>query len=297
MGLFNLLFGNSKKKQEEERLARERQLEQERLRKTEEARLAKERERRLAENQRKEAARQALLKAENESKKQTQNFTSQSASMNSSLQSLVNKCLELEAKGNISELQNNLFSLYKNFNQPGGGSLITSYKQKDNLALCFAFLLQYDWMHDSDLREVFAENGFYCIIEHIMHQSGGRQGQTEAMIILFTLLCAGRDSLRPKIQDILNKAKMVENPIFHKDDYTKGAQNIIDQISLMAVSGVRELGPAGAPIMSKICERYNGYELFQSTITRTDLMKYNPLDVFQKMTFIHNVIESILKDM
>lgn len=214
-----------------------------------------------------------------------------------SLQDLVHKCLNLEAQGNIQELQNSLFDLYKSFNRPGGGSLITNYPEKDNLALCFAFLLQYDWMHDSDLREVFAENGFYCIVDHIMHQSGGRQEQAEAMIILFTLLCTGRNSLILKIQDILNKGKIVGNKIFHQDDYRIGAKNVIDQILLMAVSGTRDFGPAGAPIISKICERYNGFELFKNTISRTDLMKYDPMDVFRKMTFIHDVIESILNEM
>ena len=214
-----------------------------------------------------------------------------------SLHDLVHKCLNLETKGNIQELQNSLYALYSCFNKQGGGTLITNYPEKDNLALCFAFMLQYDWMHDSDLREVFAENGFYCIVDHIMHQSRGRQGQAEAMIILFTLLCAGRNSLIPKIQDILNKGKIVGNQIFHQDDYRIGAKNVIDQITLMAVSGTRDFGPAGAPIVSEICEKFNGFELFKNTISRKDLMKYDPMDVFQKMTFIHDVIESILNEM
>lgn len=214
----------------------------------------------------------------------------------SSLQTLVNKCLELESKGKIQDLQNCLCSLYENFNHPGGGKLITNYKEKENLALCFAFLLKYDWMHDSDLREVFSENGFYCIVDHIMHQSGGRQGQSESMLILFTLLCAGRESLKPKIQDIINKAHRLGNPIFHQDDYRIGTSNILDQITLMALSGARDLGPASAPIMSKICEKYDGYDLFQNTVKRTDLMKYDPSDIFMKMKFVHDVIESILNE-
>ena len=214
-----------------------------------------------------------------------------------SLQALVNKCVEFEAKGKIAEMQECLFQLYSQFNKPGSGSKITSFPEKENLALCFAFMLQYDWIHDQDIREVWAENGFYCIMEHIDHQSNGAQGQAEAMIIFFILLCVGRDSLKPKIQDILNRAKLIGNPLFHNDDYTIGAQNVIDQISLFAISGIRAMGPKAVPILTKICPRYNGTSFFEATIKRTDLMKYDVIDVIAKARFIRNVIGNILDSM
>lgn len=218
-------------------------------------------------------------------------------SNSNSLKALVDKCSSLEVNGQINELQNCLFQIYTQFNRPGGGRAIINYSEKDNLALCFAFMLQYDWVHDSDIREVWAENGYYCIMEHIDHQSNGAQGQVEAMIVFFTLLCAGRDSLKPKIQDILNKAKLVRNPVFHEDDYRIGAQNVLDQISLFAISGMRAAGPAAAPIIAKICQRYNGTQFFEATIKRTDLMKYDVRDVIAKARFIRDVIGSILEDM
>lgn len=216
---------------------------------------------------------------------------------NSSLKTLVDKCIELEPKGNSSELQNYLFQLYSQFNKPGAGKKIISYPEKDNLALCFAFMLHYDWIHDSDIREVWAEDGFYCIMEYIDHQPYGRQGQSEAMAILFTLLCVGRDSLKPKVQDVLNKSRMLGTPVFHTDDYTIGANNVIDQISLMAASGIRDLGQTAIPILAKIIGRYNGASFFESTIKRNDLMKYDPMDVVAKARFIRNIIGSILNDM
>lgn len=221
----------------------------------------------------------------------------ESTSEMSDVISLVNECSELEAINAISPLQGRLFSLYEHFNKPGAGHLIVDYPQKDNLALCFAFLLQYDWIHDPDIREVWAENGFYCIMKHLQTQTGGKQGQAEAMIILFTLLCAGRNSLKPKIQNILNKGRIVGNPVFHEDDYRLGAQHILDQIALMTASGLRDLGPQAAQIVGTVAEKYNGLQFFSETIQRRDLMKYNPMDVFNKMIFISTVIESILNDM
>lgn len=248
---------------------------------------------------------QLRMKQEAEHKRQEQQRLQQeqakrnttTASNASSLKVLVDKCVELESKGKITELQNCLFQLYNQFNKPGAGKKLISYPEKDNLTLCFAFMLQYDWVHDSDIREVWAENGFYCIMEYIDHQPYGRQGQVEAMIILFTLLCVGRDSLKPKVQDILNKAKIMGNPVFHQDDYTIGAQNVIDQISLLAVSGIRDIGQKAIPVMTQIVTRYNGASFFESTIKRTDLMKYDVMDVIAKARFIRNVIGSILNDM
>ena len=269
MGLFDFILGN-KKKEEQERLERERQAE---LQRKENERIAREREARLAENRSK-------------------------LNPQTSIDTLVNECLQLETKGNIDKLQDSLYRLYTFFNRPGGGQLIINYPRKDNLALCFAFMLHYDWIHDSDIREVWAEDGFYCIIEHIEHQPHGMQGQIEAMIILFVLLCVGRKSLKPKAQNIISRAKFDSaNRVFHEDDFIKGSDNVIDQFSLLAVSGVRGMGPQGAAVMSKICEKYNGYQFFQDTISRRDLMKYDVMDVMNKAKFISRIIGSILTDM
>lgn len=286
MGLLGWLFGSkeSKNKQNRENTERVRQ---------------QEREKNLRAIGRNPDGSMISDKKEKESESrnlQNSNTVSASSGIQLQMKSLVTKCLQLETKGNVSELQNCLFQLYSMLNKPGTGKNIVQYVEKDNLALCFAFMLQYDWVNDSDIREVWAEDGLYCIIEHLDHQPHGRQGQAEAMIILFTLLCVGRESLKCKIQDILDKGKVVGNMIFHSDDYNLGAQHVIDQISLLAVSGIRDLGPAAIPVMNKIVDRYNGGRFFESTIKRTDLMKYDPMEVMLKARFVRDVIGSILKD-
>ena len=286
MGLLSWLFGSkeSKNKQNRENTERVRQ---------------QEREKNLRAIGRNPDGSMISDKKEKESESrnlQNSNTVSASSGIQLQMKSLVTKCLQLETKGNVSELQNCLFQLYSMLNKPGTGKNIVQYVEKDNLALCFAFMLQYDWVNDSDIREVWAEDGLYCIIEHLDHLPHGRQGQAEAMIILFTLLCVGRESLKCKIQDILDKGKVVGNMIFHSDDYNLGAQHVIDQISLLAVSGIRDLGPAAIPVMNKIVDRYNGGRFFESTIKRTDLMKYDPMEVMLKARFVRDVIGSILKD-
>ena len=286
MGLLRWLFGSkeSKNKQNRENTERVRQ---------------QEREKNLRAIGRNPDGSMISDKKEKESESrnlQNSNTVSASSGIQLQMKSLVTKCLQLETKGNVSELQNCLFQLYSMLNKPGTGKNIVQYVEKDNLALCFAFMLQYDWVNDSDIREVWAEDGLYCIIERLDHQPHGRQGQAEAMIILFTLLCVGRESLKCKIQDILDKGKVVGNMIFHSDDYNLGAQHVIDQISLLAVSGIRDLGPAAIPVMNKIVDRYNGGRFFESTIKRTDLMKYDPMEVMLKARFVRDVIGSILKD-
>ncbi len=209
---------------------------------------------------------------------------------------LVKRSVQLEPKGDIDELQNCLYQLYSLINKPGCSQYIIQYGDKLNLALCFVFMLKYDWVNDPDIREVWAEDGFYCIQEYLDNQPYGRQGQAEGMIIYFTLLSVGRNSLKPKIQDILDKAKQVGNNVFHQDDYSLGAQHVIDQFALLSVSGIRVLGQKAVPIMSRICQRYNGTEFFQKTISRTDLMKYDPMDIIQKSRFVRNVIGTILNE-
>lgn len=285
MGLLSWLFGSKKSKNKQNRENTERVRQQER-------------EKNLRAIGRNPDGSMISDKKEKESESrnlQNSNTVSASSGIQLQMKSLVTKCLQLETKGNVSELQNCLFQLYSMLNKPGTGKNIVQYVEKDNLALCFAFMLQYDWVNDSDIREVWAEDGLYCIIEHLDHQPHGRQGQAEAMIILFTLLCVGRESLKCKIQDILDKGKVVGNMIFHSDDYNLGAQHVIDQISLLAVSGIRDLGPAAIPVMNKIVDRYNGGRFFESTIKRTDLMKYDPMEVMLKARFVRDVIGSILK--
>ena len=214
----------------------------------------------------------------------------------STMDTLVKRCIQLEPKGEIDSLQNSLYQLYGLFNKPGCSKYIVQYDDKLNLGLCFIFMLHYDWINDSDIREVWAEDAFYCIQEYLDNQPYGRQGQAEGMIIYFTLLCVGRESLKPKIQDILNRGEILGNRLFHREDYSLGAQHVIDQFSLLAVSGIRDLGDKAIPVMFQICQKYNGLDFFQKTISRSDLMKYDPMDIILKARFVRDVVGAILKE-
>ena len=210
------------------------------------------------------------------------------------IEALVKKIQYLEASGKIPELQDTLFRLYSYFTVPGSGQLIVNYPDKLELGLCFAFLLKYDWEHNPNIREVWAEDGFYCFMNYLDNQRGDRQGQAQGFLLYFAMLCVGRESLKPKIQDILNKAIMMGNPLFHPDDYRIGAQNIIDQISFLCVNGMRDMGQENLPTVTKVVERFNGLEFFEQTIHRADLVKYDPLHIINKERFIAKVIESVL---
>jgi hypothetical protein len=71
-----------------------------------------------------------------------------------------------------------------NFNQRGSGSLIIDFPNKIKLGECFVLMLQYDWTGDKEIREVWAENAFFCIIDDYI-----RKLETPANLsLLFKLL-------------------------------------------------------------------------------------------------------------
>lgn len=318
MGLLDFLFGNKKEK---ERIERERQEEQDRQRKAEEARIAREREARLVENRRKEEERLAKLEAEKNARQNAEKkakekaefkarvlndvnknpFSTSASILNSDriLTPYVDKCIRLAGSGTQYELQNALFELYKLFNQPGGGKLITSYPNKHKLGECFTFMLQNDWMHDEDIREVWVEDGFYSFISHMATEKWAtQQTQAEHMLGLVLLLCHGRKSLEAKVQDILNKARLVYEPVFSADDYNNGARYVISQFSFLASNGIKPLVQAVPQLLGYLDSFPEFKPFFQETISKEkEFYKLSPLDIFAKAKFITKIIESILNDM
>lgn len=318
MGLLDFLFGNKKEK---ERIERERQEEHDRQRKAEEARIAREREARLVENRRKEEERLAKLEAEKNARQNAEKnakkkaefkarvlndvnknpFSTSASILNSDriLTPYVDTCIRLADSGTQYELQNALFELYKFFNQPGGGKLITSYPNKHKLGECFTFMLQNDWMHDEDIREVWVEDGFYSFISHMATEKGAtQQTQAEHMLGLVLLLCHGRKSLEAKVQDILNKARLVHEPVFSVDDYNNGARYVISQFSFLAFNGIKPLVQAVPQLLGYLDSFPEFKPFFQETISKEkEFYKLSPLDIFAKAKFITKIIESILNDM
>lgn len=81
----------------------------------------------------------------------------------------VKNALHYYNEGNTDALQQQLYELYSNFNIVDSGKYTLNYHNKDELAECFTLMLKYDWINGSDIREVCAEDGFYCIIESIIN--------------------------------------------------------------------------------------------------------------------------------
>jgi hypothetical protein len=97
----------------------------------------------------------------------------------------IDESLFLSKNGNTFDIQNSLHRLYMNFNQRGSGSLIIDFPNKIKLGECFVLMLKYDWIRgDEDIREVWAENAFYCIIDDYRENLE----TPENLTILFKLL-------------------------------------------------------------------------------------------------------------
>ena len=113
---------------------------------------------------------------------------------------------------------------------------------------------------------------------------------------LFMLLRYGRFDLKAKIQDILNNAQILGNPIFDARDYNGGAQYIIDQFSFLTINGIRPIAQNNINIIIGFMTACDGQQYFDET-RKLDFYNYSPNTIFDKAKFISSVIESILNDM
>lgn len=203
MGIFDFLNNKKKEKARQEQL----RLQQERRRVEEQRRLAEQRKR-----------------MEQKESKET-------------LKPYVDKAISTFEAGNISLLQNELFQFASLLNNPGSGVLITSFSQKDRLCEVFNLCLQFDWMNDSDIREVWAENAFYCIAEYFK-TAQTKQDYIAAALDLFLTCSYGKNSLKPKIEDILYKAQMhpIHSNLFSQKEYNEGAEYLIREFAFFAAT-------------------------------------------------------------
>ena len=153
------------------------------------------------------------------------------------LKPYVDKAISTYESGNIAELQNELFHFASQLNKPGSGKLITGFSQKDRLCEVFNLCLQYDWMSDPDIREVWAENAFYCIIEYLK-EAKTNQDYFAAALDLFLTCCYGRDSLKTKFNDILYKARIHPRHciVFSQNEYNGGADYLIREFSFFSAT-------------------------------------------------------------
>lgn len=215
--------------------------------------------------------------------------TANQAVTSSPIKQDVDNAIAAFESGNILLLQDWLYHLVSKLNKPGSGKLITSYPEQDRLCECFSLCLRYDWMHDSEIREVWAENGFYCIISYLVRHAKTPQDKLAGGLDLFLHIQYGKDSLVPKVTDILHKAQLHDKPFFDHIDYTKGANYVLKQFSFWGANLIKPYAP----------KVLNGDNLtaYSKVINDPALQSIPSYRILIKAKFICGIIESILNDM
>ncbi len=195
--------------------------------------------------------------------------------------------------GNIALLQQKLYELYSKFNKPGGGKLITAFVEKDRLCEVFNLCLQYDWINDPDIREVWSENAFYCISEYFK-VANSKQDYFAASLDLFITCAYGKVSLKTKFDDVLNKARLhpIHNSIFTQSEYQQGSDYLIREFAFFSATLISPMVKMHPNIISPKLQR--DYELAK---TDFEFATISPEDIMKKMHLISAIIGSILDNM
>lgn len=230
MGLFDFLLKN-KKKEEQERLERERLAEQERLHKADETRLAKERKQRLEENRKKEEERkrriaeEQRLKNEQESCKERSNpnIVAPNTETNPVIESISEELDALACQanyafnmGNQQIAVNAMNQLFQScYGQRGHKLLNVSSDNCQPIGMAFANIAIYLNFNDRDLNSVAAENAFYCLARNFI-----AKGNTFTTPALFTILLKHQDLLKDKL--ISTHCSMAEKSVGMPRGYDVG---------------------------------------------------------------------------
>lgn len=207
------------------------------------------------------------------------------------IKQLVDDAISLYEQGDIPALQNTLYETYLHFNKPGGGRSITEFPEKDRMCEMFTFCLEFDWEHNDEIREVWSEDGFYCITTYLCNDAKTEQDFIAGYLDMFLLLYHGRHDLQPKVQDVLNKAEIKGESVFSKDDYAEGADYVIRQFMFLAATAI---SPADSQfhIISQSIQ-----PAFRNAKSDYEFVSIPPKKILAKACFIAKIIEYILKNM
>lgn len=208
------------------------------------------------------------------------------------IKQLVDESITNFERGDIPSLQNSLYNLYGHFNKFGGGKLIINFPEKDRLSECFCMCLRYDWVNDSDIREVWAEDGFYCIVSHMLNHLYVKQELTVSALDLFLLLHYGQKDLETKFNDVLAKGLMLGNPVFSQKEYAEGAPFLIREFMFFTAT---ILSPAVAKHPTIISAGLR--QAYENAKTDFEFAIVPVEQIIAKLQFLSRVIESILEDM
>jgi len=261
--------------------------ERQRKLKAEAERVATERQKRIEEQrkQKEEELRKKRLEEKAISKREILN--------QQGIKAEVDFIIETFESGNIALLQQKLYELYSKFNKPGGGKLITSFTEKDRLCEVFNLCLQFDWVNDPDIREVWSENAFYCIAEYFK-VAKTKEDYLAAALDLFITCSYGKESLKPKFNDILIKASghPLHSTFFNISDYSGGADYLIREFSFFSATIISPMVKMHPNILSSALRP--SYEAAKSDY---EYASVPPEDILKKMHFISAIIGSILESM
>ena len=195
--------------------------------------------------------------------------------------------------GNISLLQQRLFELYGKLNKPGSGKLVTTYPEKDRLCEYFTLCLQYDWMNDSDIREVWAEDAFYCITDYYLNDAKTKQDHFAAGLDLLWVLYSGKDGLVTKFNDVLQRAQFhpVHSLLFSPENYNGGAYHLIREFTWFAANEVRPVEAVHPEILKgKLRQEY------ENALNNKEFQNTSNGNTLLKMKLLSSIIGSILED-
>lgn len=211
---------------------------------------------------------------------------------NSIIKQLVDEAITNFERGDITSLQYSLYDLYVNFNKRGGGKLIVNFSEKDRLSECFCMCLRYDWENNPDIREVWAEDGFYCIVNHLVNHLYDKQELMVSALDLFLLLHYGRTDLETKFNDVLAKGLMLGNHIFSQKEYAEGAPYLIREFMFFAATILSPFVAKHPTIISSSLR-----QVYENAKTDFEFAVVPVEQIIAKLQFLSRVIESILEDM
>lgn len=195
--------------------------------------------------------------------------------------------------GNIPLLQQKLFELCNKLNKPGSGKLVTTYPEKDRLCEFYLFCLQYDWMNDNDIREVWAENAFYCITDYYLNTAKTRQDHFAAGLDLLWVFYCGKDGLVTKFNDILQRAQFhpIHSQLFSPENYNGGAYHLIREFTWFAATEVQPVESSHPEIMKgKFRQEY------ENALNNKEFQNTSNGNTLLKMKLLSSIIGSILED-
>lgn len=210
----------------------------------------------------------------------------------STLKPYVDKVISTYESGDIYELQYVLSQFISLSSKSGNGNLITRYSQKDKLCEVYNLCLKYDWINDSDIREVWSENAFYCIAECFKNIQT-QQDFFAFSLDLFLTCYYGRDSLKTKFEDILRKTK--NHPfyctIFSQEEYERGADYLIREFAYFSATAI-------SPIVKKYpnmisLQMKSSYE---SAVNDFEFLHIEADEILQKITHISTIIGYVIDD-